>query len=324
MALIDEIKKKYPGPDRWAMRDALFAEISGGPLWKRDKTIIDLALREHGYDTIADEMKNCRPSNPCRSPYCDQCQRVLFNNQKKRFEEFLITPYKSDEDTARQNLFFVTVLHELVPFDQPEEGILRFPTKRVQSALSGARMMFKLVRRSFKDQIIFVGAFELEAVNGQLADLHPVKGKVLAEMNGTKINLSEKFILVHSHFIVDLGKINSDPATNKLPVDLFKEKVRKIWTGTRQVDVSRLYKTKPVTESLNRLSDYPLKFPIKYYFRFNSIAADNEVIIDGKKQNLARNFETAVLAEMIKGVSDIGLNALFIRQGLTKASNDNP
>ncbi len=318
--LIEKLKIKYPPKDRWEMRDAMFEDLAGRPLWDRDKTLIQSALIENGYDDIAAKMSSCSAAKRCRSPYCDYCQRDLFDGQKERFKKFLLKPFKSDEAKARKNLFFVTVLHELIPFDQPDSDILRFPMEKIKSALASARAKLKAVRRSYKDQIKFVGAFELEAVNGLLVNLHPVKGQVLAEMNGTKIKLSDKFILVHSHFIVDLSKIKPSPNLEKEPVDLFREKLREIWTSTRQVDVSRLYENKPVSQSLSRLADYPLKFPIKYYYRFNGIAADNEIIVKGKKQNLARNHEPAVMAEMITGVYEIGLNALFIRMGLTKAS----
>jgi len=219
-------------------------------------------------------------------------------------------------------LFFVTVLHELIPFDQPDDTIIRFPTKQIKAAASEARKQFKAVRRSFKDQINFVGAFELEAVNGLLVKLHPVKGQVLAEMNGMKIGLDDKFILFHSHFLVDMAELPANKFTGEPAIKELKVRLRKIWPGNKQVDVSPLYKDKPVHDSLNRLADYPFKFPIKYYYRWNDKSEKNNVVINGKKENLARNHETDVMAQMISGVSVIGSNALYIRLGISKASQD--
>jgi hypothetical protein len=318
MTSLEKVKLKYPPKDRWVMRDALFAELSGGQVHSRDKTVIQSALIENGYVELAKKIADCKPSQKCLSPFCDNCQRTLFKEQKRRFKDNLIDPYDGNDKLARLNLFFVTVLHELVPFDQPDDTLIRFPTKQIKSALSKARIQLKSIRRSFDDKIKFVGAFELETVNGLLVNLHPVKGQVLADMNGLDIGLDEKLVLVHSHFIVDISGVGGE-----VELDQLKKKLRKIWASKKQVDVSRLYKTKPVNMSLNRLSDYPLKFPIKYYFRFNDMSDENDVVIEGKKHNLIRSHEPEVIAEMVNGVKQIGLNALYIRMGISKASSDN-
>ena len=133
-------------------------------------------------------------------------------------------------------------------------------------------------------------------------------------MNGTKIGMDDKFILVHSHFVVDM---------NELSIDQLKTKLKQLWPSNKQVDVSPLYEDKPVNESLRCLADYGLKFPIKYYYRFTDIAEENELIINGKKHNWTRNFEPDVLAQMITGISEIGINALYIRSKISKASSNN-
>lgn len=330
MSLMDKIKAKFSGPSWATMRNALFEDLSGGQVYTRNKTLINSALIEHGYKARAQKMRDCRPSNKCRNPYCDNCQRDLFSGQRKRFKENLIDPYKNDEQKARENLFFVTILHELIPFEQPDDQILRFPMQKISDALTEARKQFKSVRRSFNDQIKFLGAFELEAVNGLLVNLHPVKGQVLAQMNGVDVNmdrdvdmavgLSEKFILVHSHFMVDLSGMDIKKETGERPVDRLSAKLKQIWSSKKQVDVSPLYKDKAVSKSLNCLSDYPLKFPIKYYFRFNHMSVENDVVIEGKLHNLIRSHETDVMAEMVNGVPKIGLKALYIGLGISKAS----
>jgi hypothetical protein len=129
MTAIDQLKMKFPSPDFWVMRDAFFDHESGGQVHTRNKTLIQSAL-ENEYKALAKKMAECRPSSRCRNPYCDQCQRDLFANQKKRFNKFLITPYKNDDAKARENLFFITILHELVPFDQPDDTIIRFVNRR--------------------------------------------------------------------------------------------------------------------------------------------------------------------------------------------------
>lgn len=305
-----------PSPELAAMRRAFFEDESGGQLHIRNKTLINSSLIEHGYKTKAQEMKDCRPSNKCKNPYCDHCQRDLFKGQKKRFKDNLIDPYKGKDQEARDNVFFVTILHELIPFEQPDDQILRFPTQQTKTAIKEAREQLKAVRRSFKDQILFLGAFELEAVNGLLVNLHPVKGQFLLDMNGVDIGLSDKFVLVHSHFMVDLSAIDTNES-GQSPVDQLKAKLKHKWPSNKQVDVSPLYKDKPVSKSLSRLSDYPLKFPIKYYFRFDGRSAENEVIIEGQVHNLARSYETDVMAEMVNGIPQIGLRALYIRMGIS-------
>lgn len=330
MSLMDKIKAKFSGPSWATMRKALFDDLSDGQVYTRNKTLIQWALIEHGYDAKAQEMKDCRPSNKCRNPYCDNCQRDLFAGQKKRFKDNLIDPYKNDEQKARDNLFFVTILHELIPFDRPDDQILRFPTQKIHDALTEAKKQLKSVRRSFDYKIKFLGAFELEAVNGLLVSQHIVKGKVLAQMSGADMSmdrdvdmailLSEKFVLVHSHFMVDLSGVETNQDVDELPVDLLKAKFKRIWPSNRQVHVLPLYKDKAVSKSLKTLSDYPLKFPIKYYLRFNVMSKENNVVIKGKVHNLIRSHETDVMAEMVNGVPKIGLNALYIRMGLSKAS----
>jgi len=205
------------------------------------------------------------------------------------------------------------VLHELIPFDQPDNTIIRFPTAKIKSAIDEARTQLKSVRRSFNRKIAFFGAFELEAVNGLLVNLHPVKGQTLAEMNGKNIGLDEKLILVHSHFIVNMNELPPNPVTSKPAIDGLKEKLNQKWPGKKQVDVRPLYEDKPVHDSLNCLVDYPLKFPIKYYYKWNEKSEQDNLVIDGKKHNLPRNHESDVMAQMICGVSEIGLNALYIR-----------
>ncbi len=313
MKLIDRLKLKYPPRSFWTMRNAMFEAMSGGPVYLRNTTLIQSALLEHSYVEQAKKMAECKPSKRCRSPYCDQCQRTMFTSQRKRFDEFLWSPYKNNEAKARENLFFITVLHQLVPFDQPDDTIIRFPTAKIKSAINEARTKFKAVRRSFNRQIAFFGAFELEAVNGLLVNLHPVKGQTLAKMNGTKIGIDEKYILVHSHFIVKMNELPVDPVTGNPAIDALKKKLNQIWPGKKQVDVSPLYADKPVHDSLNCLADYALKFPIKYYYKWNEKSELDDVVIHGKKQNLTRNHENDVMAQMICGVSEIGQNALYIR-----------
>lgn len=322
MDLIDKIKKKYPQKSLAAMRTSLFEAMTGGTDYARNETLIQSALLESGYASLAKEMAGCKPSKKCRNPYCDSCQRQMFKKQRDKSDKFLWHPYQGNEAKARENLVFVTILHELVPFDQPDDEIVRFPMARVKSAIDEARIQLKAVRRTFKDQINFVGAFELEAVTGLLVCLHPVKGQVLAQMNGEKIGIGDKFILVHSHFVVDLANFPPHKLTSEPAITQFKARLKNEWPGKRQVEVSPLYKDKSVHDSLNRLADYPLKFPIKYYYRWNAMSDGDNLVIDGKKQNLARNHEPAVIAEMVNGVSEIGLNALYIRLGVSKASRD--
>ena len=323
MARLEQLKKKYARQSISAMRAALFEDMSGGQVHSRNKTVIQSALIEHGYKDLAEKMRVCKPSNRCLNPYCDQCQRTLFENQRRRFKDNLIDPYIGRDQEARENVFFVTVLHALIPFEKPDDQILRFPTRKINEALDEARKQFKSVRRSFDDKINFIGAFELEAVNGLLVNLHSVKGQFLAGMNGMDIGLSDKFVLVHSHFMVDMSGVKPNQDIDELPVDQFKKALKKRWPSKKQVDVSRLYKNKPVKDSLKRLADYPLKFPIKYYFRFNDMSVENNVIIEGEKHHLIRSHETDVMAEMIHGVPQIGLNAIYIRMGISKASKDN-
>tara|TARA_R110002072_G_scaffold300627_3_gene478536 strand:- start:5514 stop:6551 length:1038 start_codon:yes stop_codon:yes gene_type:complete len=322
MSLIDSIKKKYPQTPISVMRQAIFDHQSGGTDFTRNKTLIQSALRQSGYDALADKMAQCSPSNRCKSPYCDSCQRSLFGRQRRKSDEFLWHPYRHDETKARENLFFVTILHELIPFDLPDDTLIRFPLTKVKTAIAEARTHLKAIRRTFKDRINLIGAFELEVVSGLLVCLHPVKGQVLAEMSGSQIELQDKFILLHSHFVVDLSEFPPDPLSGDLAVDQFKARLKKSWPAKKQIDVSPLYLKKPVHESLNRLADYPLKFPIKYYYRWNGAFEENQIDLDGKKQNLARNHEMDVMAQMISGVSELGMNALYIRLGVSKASID--
>ena len=311
MSQMEKIKARYPVKDFRVMRDALFDVESGGKRFTRSTSLIQEALQDHGYTDLADKIANCKASNKCHNPYCDRCRQGLYAKQRKRFRENLSEPYQRDEAKIRQNVFFVTVLHELIPFDQPETDILRFPTTKVESAFATARKEFKAVRRTFGDKIVFVGAFELEPVNGLLVQLHPVKGKVLAEMAGTHIGLSDQFILVHSHFLVDLaGEAR----------ELFKTRLKTEWPATRQVDVSALYEDMAVSESLNRLADYPFKFPVRYYLRFKDLGLDQNVVVDGKTHNLNRAYTSNVIAQMVKGVAEIGTNALTIRMGASKAN----
>lgn len=311
MSLLERIKQIHPSPDRWSMRDALVDLESGGQQFARSKTLIQEALHQQGYMELANKMANCKPSRKCCNPYCDSCQRDIFLNQRQRFQTNLSDPYSNDEAAIREHVVFVTALHELVPFDQPESGIIRFPLGQVKAAMETARKQFKAVRRSFNDQIKFVGAFELEAVNGLLVKLHPVKGQVLADMTGREIHLADRFVLVHSHFLVDLG----DATRNQL-----RERLKKEWPTKKQVVVDPLYKDVPVNESLCKLADYPFKFPVRYYLRFNEIGLDQDVVVEGKTHNLNRAHEPELIAEMVKAAGEIGTNTLTIRMGASNTS----
>ena len=322
MSLIETLKLKYPPKSISVMRQALFDAETGGTDYTRSPTLINSALREHGYTELADKMAECSPSKRCRNPYCDACRKALYDRQREKSDEFLWYPYKRDEAKARENLFFVTVLHELIPFGQPDDTIIRFPKKQIKSAISEARLKLKAVRRTFKDKINFIGGFELEAVTGLLAKLHPLKGQTLADLLEDPIGLDDKFVLVHSHFVVDMAEQPLNPFTGDPAVTDLKARLKKEWPEKKQVEVKPLFKAKPVHDSLNRLADYPFKFPIKYYYRWNAMQDGEHLVINGKQQNLARNFSPDVLAEMVRGVSEIGTKALYIRMGVSKASED--
>lgn len=309
MAQTDREKEIAPSRDLQAMRRALIDLESGGQDFSRSKTLIQEALHQQGYNDLADKMANCKPSTKCHNPYCDACQKEIFHKQRKRFQAALSDPYAGDEASIREQVVFVTILHELIPFHMPETDIVRFPMTELQAALAHARKRLKSIRRSFDDEITFVGAFELEAVTGLLAQQHPVKGKVLAEMAGRDIKLSDRFLLFHSHFLVNLNGASRDK---------LKERLNMEWPENRQVVVDTLYQDVPVKESLRKLADYPFKFPIRYYLRFDKIYEAEEVSVGGKKHNVNRPLEPELIAGMVKATSEIGTNSLTIRMGTSK------
>ncbi len=175
----------------------------------------------------------------CHSVFCLGCrkrkQSSLYKQYASRLERF------DNEDEARDNVRYVTILHELVPvsFDGiiAEESSLYDTEKSVDAF----RERLKTIDRHFKKYDLWArGTIHLELINMELFRFASLSGRLttkqstLRDLEKATGKFSDYYILVHSHILFDI---------NGLDEKKFAGYIRNKWNNNiRQVDVRRLTK----------------------------------------------------------------------------------
>lgn len=153
-----------------------------------------------------------------------------------------------NDSLARENMRFVTILHELCRLDITE----------IRDALTRGKVSLASVRRSFPG-LMFHGRFEIEAVDTETifnSGVCPQKTRSLMDMNGgNKTTPNRDMALFHSHALLFLN--GNDPET-------VREKLTVKFPGRYAVKVDHLYEDQPVDESVRKICSYLLKDRVFY------------------------------------------------------------
>lgn len=204
------------------------------------------------------KIENCAPGRYCNTPYCPACRERHVRTHIGRLLALYRELHNSNEDRARENIRFVTVLHELCRPD----------IKEVRAGLSRGKMALAALRRSFPG-LYTHGRFELEAVDTEAifnSGTCPQKSVALQDLNGGRLIAPNRdMILFHSHFLLFL---------NGNDIEQVKDKLAIRFPGRYRIKVDSLFKDRSVEESIRKIGSYILK---DRYFYNNHMKADGYV-----------------------------------------------
>jgi hypothetical protein len=175
----------------------------------------------------------------CGSIFCMACRdnkrRSLHKQLDGRYQRFA-----NDED-ARDNFRYVTILHELVPISF--DGIIAEHASQsdIARSVSSFRAQIKSIDRYFKKHNLWArGTIHIELINMELFRSRSLSGhttikqKTLRDMEEDTGKFADYYALVHAHILFD---------TNGLDDKKFGMFLRKKWRlNHRQVDITRLTK----------------------------------------------------------------------------------
>ena len=255
LAMLDEVKKSTQS------RTDLFVQKS---------------LKFVGQWQASERLNKCGRGRYCGNIYCKTCRDRMAVKLLDRFKTHLT--YRPDrsasrEDYSRDNLRFVTVLHDLIPAD-------RHKVKQAQDRVRKEYRNF-----STKWGCWYQGAFEYELVDmakvvTHIADVGSQSRKKdsLLRKAGIKPDLLEDkdvswtdkdgrkrtdYILLHTHFLMDCGQNGWD----EIATDM-----RRRWYGKNDVDISTLYdfSIRTLEDSLWKMASYPFKNRVKYHYDFGN------------------------------------------------------
>jgi hypothetical protein len=176
----------------------------------------------------------------CKSIFCMVCRRrkqdSLYNQYKERVKRY------SDDDEARENLRYTTILEGLVPVSLDTSVIGEESSLYdVERSVDDFRKKLKGIDRYFRKYNIWArGTIHLELINMELFRFASLSGrmttkqKTLYDLEKESGTNSDYYVLVHSHILFDINGIDDNT---------FRKYIRKKWDDTdRQVDISRLTK----------------------------------------------------------------------------------
>lgn len=251
------------------------------------RTRIQHALTVTGFPDHLERINNCSKNRRCNSTYCSKCRVRHVREHTNRMIGLHRSLYGNNDNLARNNLRFVTILHELRRLDITE----------IRDSLTRSKSSFTSVRRSFPG-LRFEGRFEVEAVDTKVifnSDLCPQKTRALLDLNdGNRSVANRDMALVHSHALVLLGNNNPESVRERLTAK---------FPGRYAVKIDKLYEDQLVEESIRKICSYLLKDRVFY---------NNHMRTDGYKEG--RYIEDSSLSFLIRsGMSDkIGISSGLI------------
>lgn len=213
--------------------------------------------------SLANKIANCRRGHLCGSVYCVDCRNRAAEGLNERISSHTQDRFDDDDDEARNNLRYVTVLCELTAFNQAD----------VKQAVAIARKDIKAMKRKFSD-IWIQGSFEFELIDMKLLDKsdagvnqnsRALKQQTLSAMMDMNINESRSLgqrVIVHFHMLVDLNGADGDDFNN--------------WVGGRwnshsnQTEVKRLNKEQSLEDMAKKVSSYGFKNRVQYNLSFTT------------------------------------------------------
>jgi hypothetical protein len=207
------------------------------------------ALTLLGRQSLAVSMSKCQPRSRCSSFYCEYCRNRAAQNLADRVTRRVAGYLKNDANAVQKRFRFVTVLHEVVDFEESS----------VSASVERCRTQLNAFHRRFPN-VWIQGAFEFELIDvDHLKKVTSGNGKIKSEtihdmMTEGKHATSAKGlkILVHFHAIIDL--IDGDVASD------VSRWLRAHWCDhPRQVDVKPTFKGQPLEEKVWKLSSYCFK-----------------------------------------------------------------
>lgn len=250
MSAIDRLKKSFDAAHH-GYRPKLSSEwtrIDNEPgtkirHWKR---IRDAALA-HGNEVGWNVVANCQVGAYCHSSYCRDCRSRGVASHTRRMLALHRELHGDDDQLARRNLRFTTVLCDLVLLNED----------MIQESITRANKTLKSIRRSFPG-LGTHGRFELEAIDMVAIDsgVCPRKRQVMDYLNRTDVaSINDDRVLVHFHIIMLL---------NGHDVRQVQDKFVSKWPGVHRVKIDTFHSNKSVEDSIGKLCSYMLKNRVTY------------------------------------------------------------
>lgn len=211
-------------------------------------TRIKHALTVTGFPDHLERINNCCKDRRCNSAYCSKCRVRHVREHTTRIMRLHRSLHDEDDDLARENMRFVTILHELCRLDITE----------IRNALTRGKISLASIRRSFAG-LMFHGRFEIEAVDTETvfnSDVCPQKTRALLDLNGgNRTTPNRDMALCHSHALLFLN--GNDPES-------VREKLTVKFPGRYAVKIDRLYENQTIEESIRKICSYLLKDRVFY------------------------------------------------------------
>lgn len=245
------------------------------------------ALIRTGFIDHLERVENCGPTHYCNTSYCSECRKRHVRNHTRTILKLIEEMYGGDEALARNDIRFVTVLHELCRPDIQD----------VKDSLGRGKRAFAGLRRSFPGLSLH-GRFEFEAVDTEVifkTNVCPQKSMALQDLNGGSRIVSDRdMILMHSHFLLFVGDNH---------LELVRDKMLDRFPGRYRVKIDQLHADKSVNENVDKICSYLLKDRYIYNHRFDMSG-------NGKRTYLRDD----VLSFLIRSYmsNDIGISSSLI------------
>lgn len=206
-------------------------------------TKVSTALRATGNSALANKIAGCVSRSRCSSFYCGDCRDRAAKNFVARVNRRIEDKLDGDPDLVQQRFRYVTVLHEVVPFD----------ASSVMNSVEKCRVALNAFHRRFQD-VWLQGAFEFELIDlDHLSRIKSGNGLVKRQtMEGMLQTLPTGLkILVHFHAILDL--VDEDEA-------VVKSWLKSRWSDhSKQVDVRVTEKGQPLEDKIWKMCSYCFK-----------------------------------------------------------------
>jgi hypothetical protein len=176
-------------------------------------------------------MAKCRGGkNACGSVFCPKCKKSKVAGFHRDVLNYYESEFSSDERTARKQLRYGTVLHELVPVNVDnlfnEDGVIRDLIVSVARLKENLQRVEKVLLNGKPSRQVFaIGTIHLELIDVDMFRI-PMTGSETDKQRTLrkwfdKFGLEKDFyFLVHTHFVIDnkrLSKQQLDDAFRSIP-----------------------------------------------------------------------------------------------------------